>query len=165
VGIADAEDFDGKLAGLTAASYLYQIIRGHFGVIQAGGVNKVDASGQTFMDPLLAYSMNPWSSKLGPERLGPRGNRGMGVVLENRHLEYLDPNYGARTRGWNEQLKADLARYAAPTGAPDNRTSKQKAMYESIYARESGPARIPIAQWESLMMGIYDMVKAANARV
>ena len=60
-------------------------------------------------------------------------------------------------------VSASLAQYGPPKG-DDNRSDLQKAMFESIGARESGPARKPIAQWESLMMGIYDMVKAANAR-
>jgi hypothetical protein len=89
VGIVDAEDFNGMLSRYTAKEYLYQIFRGEYGGIKSAGVNKVDASGQTFMDPLLARSINPWSSKLGPEQLGPEGNRSVGVVMENRHLEYL----------------------------------------------------------------------------
>ena len=71
VGIVDAEDFNGMLSRYTAKEYLYQIFRGEYGGIESAGVNKVDASGQTFMDPLLARSINPWSSKLGPEQLGP----------------------------------------------------------------------------------------------
>jgi hypothetical protein len=157
VGTDSSDRFNDALAGKTARAYLYQIFRGHFGVI------KTDDSGKQYHDYVLAGSINPWSSKLGPEQLGPVGNRALGVVVENRHLEYLDPNYGAAAREWNARFKSELAQYGPPKG-DDNRSDLQKAMFESIGARESGPARKPIAQWESLMMGIYDMVKAANAR-
>jgi hypothetical protein len=45
---------------------------------------------------------------------------------------------------------------------PDPRTAQEKATFESIGARESGPARRPIGEWETMMMNIYDMVKGLN---
>jgi len=167
VGVDRFERFGGLLGGYSIRGYLYQILRGHYGVITTtnpagNAVPKRDASGQTFRDPVLAYSINPWSSKLGPDQLGPPGNRSTGVVVENRHLEYLDPNYGALATAWDTKFKTE-SRMFAPKADPDTRSPLEKAMYESIGARESGPARKPIGQWESLMMGIYDMVKALNA--
>jgi hypothetical protein len=35
-------------------------------------------------------------------------------------------------------------------------------MYESMGAREQGPARRPLGEWEKMMMNIYDMVKSLN---
>ena len=166
---ADRDDrFDGLLGGYSVRGYLYQIFRGHFGVITktnpAGqAVPKRDASGHTFMDPVLASSINPWSSKLGPDQLGPGGNQGLGVVMENRHLEYLDPNYGAAATAWDTKFRTEVAMFGPKAGA-DNREELEKAMYESIGARESGPARRPITEWEPIMMGSYDMVKATNER-
>jgi len=75
----------------------------------------------------------------------------------------LDPNYGPTAAAWDAQYQAELAQYRPPAG-PDDRSPQVKAMYDSLGARDTGPARKPIEQWESLMMGVYDMVRAANKR-
>jgi hypothetical protein len=166
VGINKTDKLNDGLSGYTVNQYLYQIFRGHFGVIVDSntGLAQQDASNNTFIDPVLAGSINPYSSKLGPEQLGPVGRQGMGVVMENRHLEYLNPAYGSLVTAQQRTMTQEVIRYGAPQGAPDTRTAQQRAMYDSIGAREEGPARRPIAQWERIMMGIYDMVKATNNR-
>jgi hypothetical protein len=164
VGIDKSERLGGALGGKTVMGYCYQIFRGHFGVIKEAGADKLDASGQTFMDPVLAHSINPWSSKLGPEQLGPAGNKGLGVVLENRHLEYLDPEYGNLVDTQQETMRDEAVQYGPPKAGLDTRTPDQKAMYDSIAAREEGPARRPITEWETMMMNIYDMVKGLNRK-
>jgi hypothetical protein len=121
--------------------------------------------GQAVQRPAHSLSSDPESlgqQHLGGLRAGP-GNRSTGVVLENRHLEYLDPNYGALATTWDTKFKTE-SRMFTPKAGPETRSPLEKAMYESIDARESGPARKPINQWEPLMMGIYHMVKALNAR-
>jgi hypothetical protein len=165
VGIDRSDRLNGGLRGYTLRGYLLQIFRGNYGVIKdKDGDDILDASGKTFMDPVLAKSINPYSSKLGPEQLGPAGNQGLGVVLENRHLEYLNPNYGDLLDTEEQRGRNEAAQYIGPkmVGAPDPRTAQQKAMFESIGAREEGPARRPIGEWEGMMMNIYDMVKGLN---
>jgi hypothetical protein len=145
-------------------AYLYQIFRGHFGVIMEGAAAKTDKSGNTFMDPVLAHSINPWSSKLGPEQLGPAGNQGLGVVLENRHLEYLNPDYGDLVDQQQQTMRDEVIQYGAPKAGADERTPDMRAMFDSIGAREEGPARRPIGEWETMMMNVYAMIKAINRR-
>jgi hypothetical protein len=33
-----------------------------------------------------------------------------------------------------------------------------------LAAREEGPAKRPIGEWEGIMMAIYDMIRAINRR-
>ncbi|NJM75810.1 MAG: hypothetical protein HC852_08570 [Acaryochloridaceae cyanobacterium RU_4_10] len=164
VGINNNDTLNDGLNGYNVRGYLWQIFRGHFGAIQDNGHDKLDASGDTFMDPVLAGSINPWSSKLGPEQLGPVGQKGLGVVMENRHLEYLNPEYGRLVDTDQAKQKGEVIQYGPPKTGPDTRMAQDKAMYDSIGAREGGPARRPIGEWEAMMMSIYDMVKATNSR-
>jgi hypothetical protein len=146
-------------------TYIEQIFTGNYGTEKnPDNTDKTDPNGDTFMDPVLAGSINPWSNKLGPEVLGPGGNQGTGVVLENRHLEYLDPRYGKLVDEQEAFRQAESAQYAPPKAGVDNRTENQKAMYESVGARETGPAIRPIDEWEATMMNVYQMVKALNSR-
>ncbi len=164
VGVDKTDRLNGNLAGYNVRGYLHQIFRGKFGVIkETDGDPQVDASGKTFMDPVLAKSINPYSSKLGPEQLGPAGNQGLGVVLENRHLEYLNPNYGNLLDTEEQRVKDESAQNMPPKAGPDPRTAQQRAMYESVGARDQGPGRRPISEWEGIMMNIYDMVKGLNS--
>ena len=164
VDVDTADTLNGLLGGHNVRSYLYQIFRGHFGVIKDAGVNKLDAAGQTFMDPVLASSINPWSKKLGPDQLGPAGNRGLGAVLENRHLEYLNPEYGSRVDQQEQTTNDEYAQYGPPKAGADARTAGAKAMFASSAARAEGPAKRPIDEWETMTMNIYDMVKGLNSR-
>jgi hypothetical protein len=168
LAICDAFSLDpsaplsGGGAGYQVKEYLYQIFRGHGGLIQdpdTGG-DKLDSANQTFMDPVLGRSINPWSKKLGPEQLGPTSNQELGVVLENRHLEYLDPRYGDLLDKSEQASKDDYARFANLPA--DQATPVTRAMIESVGARDQGPARRPLGEWEGMMMNIYDMVKALN---
>src|SRR6185503_7488872 len=109
VGIDELDRLDDGLGGYTVRGYLLQIFRGEFGVIKGKKRTQRDASGKTFMDPVLAQSINPYSSKLGPEQLGPAGNQGLGVVLENRHLEYLNPNYADLLDTEEQRVKDEAA--------------------------------------------------------
>ncbi|MBD2681498.1 DUF4157 domain-containing protein [Nostoc paludosum FACHB-159] len=167
VGINNTDTLNDALSGYTVRGYLYQIFRGHFGVIQDNntGLAQQDASNNTFIDPVLADSINPYSSKLGPEQLGPVGRQGIGVVMENRHLEYLNPAYGTLLDTDQEKQSGEVIQYGPPKAGLDTRTALEKAMYDSIGARAEGPAKRPIAEWEGMMMGIYDMVKAINNRI
>ncbi|MEC4677978.1 MAG: DUF4157 domain-containing protein [Nitrospirota bacterium] len=169
VGINNTDTLNRGLSGYTVKEYLWQIFRGYYGVIQEEDENNVyndqhDASGATFMDPVLAGSINPYSSKLDPEQLGPLGRQGLGVVMENRHLEYLDSDYGSRVTASQRAMARDVVQYGPPKAGLDTRTALEKAMYDSIGAREEGPAKRPIGEWEGMMMNIYDMVKAINGR-
>ncbi|MFN6497789.1 MAG: DUF4157 domain-containing protein [Nostoc sp. DedQUE01] len=166
VGINKTDTLNDGLSGYTVKQYLYQILRGHYGAILDSntGLAQRDASNNTFMDPVLAGSINPYSSKLGPEQLGPVGRRGMGVVMENRHLEYLNPAYGTLLDTDQANQRREVIQYGPPKAGLDTRTAQERAMYDSIGAREQGPARRPIGEWEGMMMRIYDMVKATNNR-
>jgi hypothetical protein len=157
VGLAADAPLKGPMEGLALDQYLKQIFTG----AGAGGVLGHDSSGAEIRDPLLEASINPYSDKLGPDLLGTLGNQEYGVVKENRHLEYLDPRYGRNTDRAEKQMREDALMYGRPMGA-DTRTEEEKAMYDSIGAREQGPARRPIDEWEGMMMKIYDMVRKAN---
>jgi Domain of unknown function (DUF4157) len=156
VGLAADAPLRGPMAGYTLEEYLEQILTG-----AVHGVLGTDSSGADLRDPLLERSINPYSDKLGPDLLGAMGNEEYGVVKENRHLEYLDPNYGRNTDRAEKQMYEDAKMYGRPIG-PDTRSEEDKAMYDSIGAREQGPARRPIEEWEDMMMNIYDMVRKAN---
>lgn len=142
------------LAGVRVWQYLEQLFTGYSGVLGH------DTNNNDIYDPLLSRSINPYSSKLGPQNVGPALNQGLGVVLENRHLEYLDPNYGRNQTGSDTQIVREGRQYRQPN--PDTRTTRQKAMFDSIKARESGAARRPINEWVNMMMRIYDMLVDIN---
>ncbi|MET0324058.1 MAG: DUF4157 domain-containing protein [Ilumatobacteraceae bacterium] len=163
-GVDRTDGLGGGLGGKTVLGYCRQIFRGQFGTIKEGGVDKLDASGDTFMDPVLAGTINPWSSKLGPAQLGPTGRKGLGVVMENRHLEYLNPEYGDLVDAQQQTMRDEATQYGPPKAGVDARTADAKRMYESIAAREEGPGRRPIAEWETMMMNIYDMVRTLNRK-
>src|SRR5262249_12283544 len=99
------------------------------------------------------------------EQLGPAGNKGLGVVLENRHLEYLNPNYGNLLDAEEQRVRDESSQNPPPkaAGMDDTRTAQQKAQYESVRANDQGPSRRPIVEWEAMMMSIYDMVKGLNS--
>ncbi len=158
VGLDADDQLRGPMAGYTLEEYLEQILTGGDVVT---GVMGTDSSGAEIRDPLLEGSINPYSDKLGPDLLGATGNEEYGVVKENRHLEYLDPKYGRNTDRAEKKMREDATMYARPIG-PDTRSEEEKAMYDSIGAREQGPARRPIGEWEDMMMNIYDMVHKAN---
>jgi len=103
--------------------------------------------GQAVQRPAHSLSSDPES--LGQQHLGG--------------LRAGPGNYGALATTWDTKFKTE-SRMFTPKAGPETRSPLEKAMYESIDARESGPARKPINQWEPLMMGIYHMVKALNAR-
>ncbi|MEZ4731463.1 MAG: DUF4157 domain-containing protein [Caldilineaceae bacterium] len=150
VGLAANTPLTGPMAGWTLTQYLQQIFTG------VHGVRGHDTNMATIYDPLLAGSINPWSAKLGPEHIGPMGNQALGVVMENRHLEYMDPNYGANATMAATQMAQEYAQNAP--GVP----GRNIATFESIKAREAGPARRPINEWVNMMLGIYDMLVAIN---
>ncbi|MFP5390589.1 MAG: hypothetical protein ACLGI6_03455 [Gammaproteobacteria bacterium] len=145
----------GPMGNITLTQYLEQIFTGNQGII-------LQRNGDDFHDELLAGSINPYSRKLGPDLLGPAAHQAQGVVLENRHLEYLNPNYGDQQDASEDQIAQDAVQYGPPKAGPDNRTADERAMYDSIGAREAGPARRPINEWAEIMIGIYDMVKRLN---
>jgi hypothetical protein len=166
VGVDETDRLNGGLGPYNVRGYLYQILRGKYGVItDNAGDPTVDASGKTFMDPVLARGINKYSNKLGPEQLGPAGNKGLGVVLENRHLEYLNPNYGTLLDAEEQRVRDESSQNPPPkaAGIDDTRTAQQKAQYESVGANDQGPSRRPIGEWEAMMMSIYDMVKGLNS--
>jgi hypothetical protein len=167
VGVTKGDDFQGGLSGYTVDQYLHQILRGHWGVLlEADGAPKRDADDQTFMDPVLGHSINPYSKKLGPEAVGPKNRQGLGVVMENRHIEYLNPQYGMQADAEYAMSSQAAAEKSGPknAGMEDTRDAATWAKQESVGARLAGPARRPIAEWESMMMNIYDMVKGINKR-
>jgi len=149
-------DLGGPLAGITLDEYLLQILTGNQGVLR-------QQLGDDLRDPLLEGSINPYSHKLGPDLLGPATHQEQGVVVENRHLEYMDPRYGALLDASEQQFHQDAAQYPPPSGGnPDTRTAHEKAIYDSMGARDEGPARRPIGEWEAIMIGIYDMIAGIN---
>jgi len=152
VGLRVGAQLTGPMAGWTVTQYLDQIFTG------VQGIQGQDHSGSNLRDPLLAGSINPYSDKLGPDQLGPNGNKEVGVVMENRHLEYLDSNYGANLDRFKTWSRNEGIQYG------QRNTNLEKAMHDSIAAREDGPARRPIAEWEDIMIGIYDMIRTANHR-
>lgn len=154
VGLRDNIVLPEPLAGVTVWQYLEQLFTGYSGVLGH------DTNNNNIYDPLLSRSINPYSSKLGPQNVGPALNPGLGVVLENRHLEYLDPNYGRNQTRSDTQIIREGREYRQPN--PDTRTTRQKAMFDSIKARESGAARRPINEWVNMMMRIYDMLVDIN---
>jgi hypothetical protein len=156
VGLAVNAALTGPMAGWTLTQYLEQLFTGLY------GVQGQDVHHANIHDPLLAGSINPWSAKLGPQPVGPGANLGLGVVMENRHLEYLDPNYGPNQTASAHQIATEGTLYRPPVG-PDTRTAYQKAMFDSIKAREAGPARRPINEWVDMMTSIYDFLIAINA--
>jgi len=143
VGLGVNDDLGGPMDDWTLTEYLEQIFTG------AEGVRGHDTNNADIHDPLLAGSINPWSSKLGPEQIGPAGNQSLGVVMENRHLEYLDPNYGANTTAASNQLNQD-------------RASGNQAVSDSAVANFAGSARRPINEWVPMMLRIYDMLVNIN---
>lgn len=165
VGVAKGDSLNDALVGYKVDEYLYQILRGEHGsTLLADGVTpQQDASGNTFRDLFLASSMNPWSSKLGPDQVGPTGNEGTGEVLENRHLEYLNPKYGKIQDAEERMVNEESVLYGPPKAGADTRTADTKAMFDSIGAREQGPARRPMDEWEA-MMNVYKMIRAINKR-
>jgi hypothetical protein len=156
-GYAAGDELGGPLDEMTLTEYLEQILTGNRGVLR-------QHQGAPLHDDLLEGSINPYSHKLGPDLIGPGGNQEQGVVMENRHLEYLDPRYGDLTDASEASNRQDAALYGLPFGAVDARTDHEKAMFDSIGAREEGPARRPIGEWEAIMIGIYDMITAINRR-
>lgn len=154
VELAYNTQLTGPMRGWTVLQYLNQLFRGN------SGVRGRDVNNAPIYDPLLAGSINPYSSKLGPQPVGPALNQEMGVVLENRHLEYLDPNYGRNQTGADQQIALD-SRFR-PQNIPDTRTQRQKDVFDSIKARESGAARRPINEWVNMMLRVYDMLVGIN---
>ncbi len=161
VGLAVDAPLGGPMGDKTLTEYLLQIFTGDAGPII---VDPYNPHPDEIRDPLLAYSINPYSRKLGPDLLGPAGNREYGVVMENRHLEYIDPNYGTNQDRSEAQMRQDVDLYGPPKAGADTRTTDEKAMYDSIGAREAGPAKRPIDEWEDMMMYIYDMIRGINSR-
>jgi hypothetical protein len=157
VGLRRNTALTGPMAGWTLEQYLEQIFTGAFGPVHPDP-NNVNL--QNIHDPLLRGSINPWSTKLGPDQVGPAANQGLGVVMENRHLEYLDPNYGANQTQSETQQAQEHQQYG-----PGNamRSPQDIAMDESTIARLQGPAKRPINEWVPMMMNIYNMLRALNA--
>jgi hypothetical protein len=156
VGFAVNDDLGGPLNGTSLTGYLLAIFTDQ-GVISS-------QNGDDLRDPVLEGSINPHSRKLGPEPVGPAGEQEQGVVIENRHLEYLDPGYGEKLDESERQRNEDVEAYGDPKDGIDTRTQHEKAMFDSLAAREEGPAKRPIGEWEGIMMAIYDMIRAINRR-
>ncbi|NRB39364.1 MAG: DUF4157 domain-containing protein [Pseudomonadales bacterium] len=150
VGYAPSDKLGGPMGNIRLKTYLEQLFIGSAGAL------KQDTAGNDIYDPLLARTINPYSAKLGPENVGPIWNSKMGVVMENRHLEYLDPNYGTKQDDFNTWSKAEYAQYGK------SGTAQDKAKIASIGAREDGAAKRPITEWEDIMINIYDMIQALN---
>jgi hypothetical protein len=157
VGLKRKTALTGPMAGWSLQLYLDQIFRGTLGPIAPHPTN---VNLQNIHDPLLRGSINPWSTKLGPDQVGPGTNRELGVVMENRHLEYLDPNYGANTTQSETQQAQEHAQYG-----PQNtgRSEEDIAKDESTIARLQGPAKRPIGEWVTMMTNIYNMLRTLNA--
>jgi hypothetical protein len=154
VGLKRKAALTGPMAGWTLEQYLEQVFTGVYGPV------KQDKNNDDIHDPLLAGSINPWSPKLGPDQVGPGTNRELGVVMENRHLEYLDPNYGVNQDQSITQQTQEHQDYG-----PHNqgRSVDDVAMNESTIARLQGPAKRPIDEWVPMMMNIYNMLRGLNA--
>jgi len=143
VGLAANTELTGPMADWTLTEYLEQLFTG------VRGSRGQDVNNANIYDPLLADSINPWSAKLGPEQIGHGGNTEMGVVMENRHLEYQAPNYVANTEASSNQYRIDLA-------------SPNEAVRDSAQANYAGSARRPINEWGNIMMSIYEMLVDIN---
>jgi hypothetical protein len=135
----------------TLEEYLEQIIFANYWLEKAGVF---------FNDFVLHAAINPYSKALGPDMLGPEGHREMGIVMENRHLEYLDPRYGINQTDVELKRKVEFAKLGALPEA--KRSALERAKIGSSGAREEGPARRPMAEWRGIMIGVYDMIKGIN---
>jgi len=155
VGLARTDAVGGPLGGLTIGQYLEQIFTGY------GGVRKRQNK-QNIYDPVLAGSINPYSKKLGPNKMGPAGNKEWGVVVENRHLEYLDPNYATNETNWDTKSARIHQKNALHMDEHGVVNEQKKAKYESKSAKESGSSKRPIDEWVPMMTNIYDMVVDLN---
>jgi hypothetical protein len=113
-----------------------------------------------FKDVVLYNGLNQYSGPLGPDILGQPGHRDIGIVMENRHLEYLDPNYGVNQTVAELKRKEEFAKLGALPEA--KRSALERAQFASIGAREEGAAIRPMAEWRGIMIGIYDMINGIN---
>gem|GEM_PF-1920760 len=57
--------------------------------------------------------------------LGPADNQAQGVVTENRHLEYLGPNYAINQDQSEAQVKEEMAANAPPKTGNDTRSDEK----------------------------------------
>lgn len=118
-----------------------------------------DVNGKQFWDPILAYSINPYSGMLGPEMVGG-DNQELGVILENRHLEYLDPNYAQKEVSSHNKFRSERNKYSKPIRGMGR--TKREALYDSAAARKIESPIKPINVWEKDMLKIYDMLRSLN---
>ncbi|HAS42725.1 MAG TPA: hypothetical protein DCS93_19750 [Microscillaceae bacterium] len=160
LGLFPGTPLKGILNGWTIAQYVNQILTGSF-----HNHNSRDANNKPIKDPALSNGLNMYSPKLGPEEVGPDGNKEMGVILENRHIDYLRANYVNELEENEAKMHQEVGLYGRKDWSkPDDRTDYQKNMELSIGARSTGPEKRPIDEWEDTMMNIYRMVRAINRR-
>jgi hypothetical protein len=121
--------------GITCKKWLHSVLKGD----------------TTLPDKLLHSMKNPYSQVLGPEPVGRAGAEQTGVIVENRELQYLDPNYAKRNRRYERQ-KRDL--FAGP--------KLTQAQLAQALATLDDPKKYPIEDWERIMLLVYDMLRSIN---
>ncbi|MEA5627800.1 DUF4157 domain-containing protein [Nostoc sp. UHCC 0251] len=102
-------------------------------------------------DDLLNAMKNQYSQELGPENIGRTGSKETGVVVENRELQYLDPNYRKRQARYDRQ-KSQL--FAGP--------KLSQAELSEALATLDDPKKYPIDDWERIILIVYDLVRSIN---
>jgi Domain of unknown function (DUF4157) len=105
-------------------------------------------------DTLLSALKNPYSAELGPDPLGPASDLESGVVLENREIQYLDPNYKDKKK----KGKKELNKFNS-----NKRLVNDQLAFQKMLAKMTDPKKFPTNKWEDMMLTVYAMVKDLNS--
>jgi hypothetical protein len=111
-------------------------------------------------DDLLNNMKNPDSSEYGPDFLGVGPNIESSVVMENRELQYLDPNYSKKNTKFAKQMKQYYKKEAKDKakGVLKSPEDLRKAL-----ATMSDPKKYPTDKWADMFVLVYRMVKRLNS--